>query len=453
MSCSIKQTILDLDRAVPRYTSYPTAPHFKFLEDSQIYRGWLEALAGDAVLSLYIHVPFCSQICWYCGCHTKATKRYDPVEAYVGFMLREIDLLAGALSKRHTVRHIHFGGGSPSILSPADFEKLMARLGEHFHIDYTGGEIAIEIDPRAVDENRIKSYARAGVNRVSLGVQDLNEKTLEAVNRVQPFELSLNAARLFRENGIEGLNIDLLYGLPYQTTGSMAETIDRAMALDPDRISLFGYAHVPWMKKHMRLIDEDTLPGKDTRYDLFCMGEKKLLEYGYVPVGIDHFAKAEDALVTCDTLHRNFQGYTTDRADALIGIGASSIGHLPQGYVQNAVDMPLYEESVAAGRLPVRKFCTLTEEDGLRAAVIERLMCDFKADLPALCRAYGFKENHFDTVLTQLCGFMERNMLMISDEKVLTILPHARLVARLICVEFDAYFSSAPKKPRHAKAV
>ena len=438
---------------MPRYTSYPTAPHFEALEDAGVYRGWLESLPDDAALSLYVHVPFCRNMCWYCGCHTKATKRYEPVADYVGFVLKEIDLLTGALGRRFAARHIHFGGGSPSILEPKDFEAVMARLDEHFDIDYKGGEIAIEVDPRSVDEEKIKAYARADVNRVSLGVQDIHDKTLEAVNRAQPFALSLEAARLFRENGIENLNIDLLYGLPHQTTESMAATIDRVMALSPDRISLFGYAHVPWMKKHMTLIDEGSLPDKDLRYDLFSTGEEKLIEHGYVPIGIDHFAKKGDSLARCATLHRNFQGYTTDGADALIGIGASSISKLPEGYVQNAVDMPLYEESIRSGRLSARKICILSPEDRLRAEIIERLMCDFKVDIPYLCRKYGVKKNHFDTVLTKLEGFMEKNMLVISEEKTLTIMPHARLVARLICSEFDAYFSTEPKKPRHAKAV
>jgi oxygen-independent coproporphyrinogen-3 oxidase len=456
MTCSIKQTILDLDKAVPRYTSYPTAPHFKAMDDASVYAGWLGTLAPDAVLSLYLHVPFCSKMCWYCGCHTKATKRYDPIEAYVGFVLEEIELLAAALGHRHRVGHIHFGGGTPGILKPADFEAIMVRLDKHFDIDYEGGELAIEIDPRSVDEDKVKSYAKCGVNRISLGVQDINEKTLEAVNRPQPFELSLNAVEMFKRHDIERFNIDLLYGLPHQSVESTGKTIDKVMQLSPDRISLFGYAHVPWMKKHMRLIDEGSLPDKNLRYDLFCRGEEKLLEFGYVPIGIDHFAKAGDSLAKAageGSLHRNFQGYTSDSADTLLGIGASSIGKFPQGYVQNAVDMPIYEESIASGVLPVRKYCALSEEDRLRADVIEHLMCNFKADIPTICCAHGFKENHLDGVLTNLEAFERQNMLVISEEKVLTLLPHARLVARLICVEFDTYFSCSPKKDKHAKAI
>ncbi len=456
MSRSIKQTILDMDCAVPRYTSYPTAPNFKPIEDAGVYTQWLRALPQGSALSLYLHIPFCKQMCWYCGCHTKATKHYEPIEAYVEIMLKEIDLLAATLGKRHNVKHIHFGGGTPGLLKPADFERIMARLDERFAIDYEGGEIAIEIDPRSVDEEKVESYARVGINRVSLGVQDINSKTLIAVNRAQPLELSIAAVTMLKKRGIKKINIDLLYGLPHQTPTSMIKTISRMWLLSPDRIALFGYAHVPWMKKHMRLIEQHTLPDKDLRYDLFTAGEEKLAGYGYVPIGIDHFAKKDDPLAKAaqdGSLHRNFQGYTSDSADALIGIGASSIGKFPQGYVQNAVDMPIYEESILSGTLPVAKFCMLSSEDRLRADIIEHLMCGFKVDVPTICSAHGFAENHLDDVLTNLEGFVQQNLLVISEEKVLTLMPHARLVARLICAKFDTYYSCAPKKDRHAKAV
>ncbi|MFP4098274.1 MAG: oxygen-independent coproporphyrinogen III oxidase [Alphaproteobacteria bacterium] len=459
MSCSIKEVILGMDRAVPRYTSYPTAPHFQGIENPQtfeLYEDWLKSISGDMPLSLYIHVPFCSKMCWYCGCHTKVTKRYDPIADYVRFVLKEIEVLSAVLGRRLPAAHIHFGGGTPGLLSPFDFSAIMKALDAHFDIDYKNGEIAMEIDPRSVNEARVESYTRHGLNRVSLGVQDLHSKTLDAVNRPQPFELSMEAVSLFRRYGVARFNIDLLYGLPHQTVESMAQTIERCMALAPDRLSLFGYAHVPWMKKHMKLIDEGTLPDKNDRYDLFRTGEDALLGFGYVPIGIDHFAKEDDPLARAaqaGTLQRNFQGYTTDKALALIGIGVSSIGKLEQGYVQNAVDMPVYKDSILNQRLSVRKFLSLSHEDRLRAHIIERLMCDFHVDIQDVCLAHGFEKNHLESVLPKLEPFVQQNMLVISENKVLTILPHARLVARLICAEFDAYFSFAPQKPRHAKAI
>lgn len=455
MTCSVRDTILELDRAVPRYTSYPTAPNFKQVENKAIYINWLQGLSEDSKLSLYLHVPFCSKMCWYCGCHTKVTKRYDPIEAYVNLMLKEIEILGKTLKKKHKASHIHFGGGTPSILQPHDFEKIMKHLNICFDID-NKTEIAIEIDPRSLDRSKAESYARCGVNRVSLGVQDLNHKVLESVNRPQPLQLSFDAVRLFKRNGIKNISIDLLYGLPHQTIETMEETIEKALLLEPSRVSLFGYAHVPWMKKHMTMLDETTLPDKDLRYDLFDMGESKLIENGYVPIGIDHFAKPDDSLSIAakdGQLKRNFQGYTTDTADALIGIGSSSIGKFPEGYTQNAVDMPIYQESILGGELPVHKFCTLNKDDNLRASVIEHLMCDFKADIPSLCLEYGYKENHLDHIFEKLESLKSKNMLSITDNKVITIEPHARLVARLICAEFDTYYTAKMEKPMHAKAV
>lgn len=456
MKNSLKETIIAMDRAVPRYTSYPTAVQFEKPAHSKMHLKWLESIDKDECLSLYIHIPFCSGICWYCGCHTKATRHYGPVLEYVELILKEINLLADILGSSHKVEHIHFGGGSPGILKPYDFKRIMEALDKAFDINYELGEIAIEIDPRGVSEEKIIAYSDAGINRVSLGVQDTNERTLKAVNRIQPFELSVNAACLLKENGIKNLNIDLLYGLPFQNVENMSKSVDKIMELSPDRISLFGYAHVPWMKKHMRLIDEGSLPDKYLRYDLFDTAEKKLLGEGYVPIGIDHFAKKDDSMALAaltGNLRRNFQGYTTDKADILLGIGASSIGKLTQGYIQNAVDMPVYSDFIQRGELPVGKICSLTSEDFLRSEIIERLMCDFKADIPYICRKHGVGENRFDHVLANLDMLMEKNMLVISEEKILTIIPHARLAARLICAEFDEYFSYTPEKPRHAKAI
>lgn len=455
MTCSLRDTILELDRAVPRYTSYPTAPNFKQAEDKDIYTNWLQSLSGESTLSLYLHVPFCSKMCWYCGCHTKVTKRYDPIEAYVNLMLKEIELLGKTLKVKHKTSHIHFGGGTPGILQPYDFERIMKRLNMCFDID-DKTEIAIEIDPRSLDRNKAESYARCGVTRVSLGVQDVNHKVLESVNRPQPLQLSFDAVRLFKRNGIKNISIDLLYGLPHQSVSTMEETIEKAMLLEPNRVSLFGYAHVPWMKKHMSMIDETALPDKSLRYDLFEMGHSKLIENGYVPIGIDHFAKPNDSLsiaAKSGQLRRNFQGYTTDTADALIGIGSSSIGKFPEGYTQNAVDMPIYQESILSGELPIRKFCAINKEDNLRASVIERLMCDFKADIPAICKNHGFEENHLDHIFDKLESFKHKNLLSITDNKTIIIESHAKLIARLICAEFDAYYSAVMKKPMHAKAV
>lgn len=458
MSAELRAKILKYDRLVPRYTSYPTAPHFKQADDTTAkdsrYREWIAALPEQASLSLYLHVPFCSKMCWYCGCHTKVTQRYAPVEDYAHLMLREIDMLADILPSGHRIHHIHFGGGSPGMLRSCDFEKVMERIRAGMHL-HEQAEIAIEVDPRGLTEGRAATYAQQGVNRISLGVQDFDDKVLESVNRQQPFELSEKAVRLFRENGITRFNFDLLYGLPHQTLDTMSATIDKALSLDPDRVSLFGYAHVPWMKKHMRLIDEGALPDKEMRYDLFELGAQKLQQAGYVAIGIDHFAKAGDSLAIAaksGRLHRNFQGYTTEQTDALVGIGASAIGKLPQGYVQNAVDMPHYEAAILDGRLGAQKYCPMSAEDHLRGDLIERLMCDFTVDVAAVCTRHGVPVDHLDGCFAALDDFIAEGFMTLTD-RVITVDPAAKHMVRIVCSAFDAYMAKLSDTPRHAKAI
>jgi len=449
--------MLKLDRPVPRYTSYPTAPHFQPLEDEQLYPQMLSRLPERSRLSLYLHVPFCPKMCWYCGCHTKITQRYGPVEDYAHLMIREIEILADALGdKGQRISHIHFGGGSPGMLRARDFDLVMSRIRKSFTIEETA-EIAIEIDPRELTEGRVQAYADNGVNRISLGVQDFNDNVLEAVNRPQPFELSEKAVALFRGRGVDRVNMDLLYGLPHQTPETMKATIEKVIALDPDRVALFGYAHVPWMKKHMRLIDEGALPDKTMRFDLFESGALALEQAGYFPVGIDHFAKGNDPLVQAakeGRLRRNFQGYTDDAADALIGVGASSIGFLPGGYVQNAVDMPLYREQILASKLTAAKYCPISAEDALRADVIERLMCDFGVDVGGLCARHGFEQEHLDVEIAALEPYKGLDFVQM-EGRVLTMNPKARMMVRIVASVFDAYIPNAdtPVPQRHSKAI
>ncbi len=459
MTNNIRDKILTYDRLVPRYTSYPTAPHFKAIEGDETYRQLLTSLPDNANISLYLHVPFCSKMCWYCGCHTKITERYAPVEDYAHLMLREIDMLAHVLPKSHAIQNIHFGGGSPGLLRACDFEKIMDRIQSNLHMG-ASPDIAIEIDPRGVTESRAAAYAKSGVNRISLGVQDFDDKVLESVNRVQPFELSQQAVALFRAHGITKFNFDLLYGLPHQTIINMEQTIDKALSLDPDRISLFGYAHVPWMKKHMRLIDESALPDNHARYDLFETGARKLSDAGYVAIGIDHFAKKDDPMTIAlqnGNLHRNFQGYTTETTDALIGIGASSIGKFPDSYVQNAVAMPHYRDAILGGHFAAQKYCPLSNEDKLRGDVIERLMCNFNVDLANVCTSYGYPENYLDDELQALQGFVNDGFISITDQRTIHINPLTRQMVRVVCSVFDAYMTKPSEAqcvtPRHATAI
>ncbi len=341
------------------------------------------------------------------------------------------------------------------MLSPRDFNDIMKELRQSFTID-PKAEVAIEIDPRGVSEGKVATYAKNGVNRISLGVQDFDETVLKAVNREQPFHLSFKAVNLLKEYGIDKINMDLLYGLPHQTPETMKATIDKSLSLKPDRIALFGYAHVPWMKKHMRLIDETTLPDKNLRFDLFDVGATKLETAGYKAIGIDHFAKANDTLSKASTsgnLKRNFQGYTTDTTDIMIGIGASSIGQFNEGYTQNAVDMPTYKKSILSGELAVQKHCPISKEDALRAAVIESLMCNFKVNTKELCLRHGFEPSFLDKDIQSLKPYETQNFIKTNKDGSITIAQNARPIVRIICSAFDSYLDKTPKEPKHSSAV
>ncbi len=315
------------DLRVPRYTSYPTAPHFHAGVAAQTYGDWLRNLDSAAPLSLYLHIPYCHEMCWYCGCHTKATQRYAPVRDYVGVLQTEIARVADAIGRRQTVSHIHWGGGTPTILSDSDMAAVMANLRERF--DIAGdAEIAIEADPRTLSYEKTVALADAGVTRASLGVQDCNAHVQAAINRVQPLEQTAGAVGALRAAGIERINIDLMYGLPLQTVADVRRTVEAVLPLKPDRLAVFGYAHVPWMKSHQKMIDEAALPNADERLRQSEAMALALVAHGYRHIGLDHFARAGDPLsiaLRTGNLRRNFQGYTTDRADTLLGFGASAL--------------------------------------------------------------------------------------------------------------------------------
>ena len=440
-------------KAVPRYTSYPTAPHFHAGVGAARAASWLEALPPESRLSLYFHVPFCRSLCWFCGCHTKVTNRAAPVARYLDTLLAEVALVAERLGRGRPVAHIHLGGGSPSLLAPDELRRLAEALHREFAIS-PGAEFAIEIDPRNVDAARAKALAEIGVNRASLGVQDFDPAVQRAVNRVQPLELTARVAGLLRGNGIAQINLDLMYGLPLQTIGGFAETVERALALAPDRLALFGYAHVPWMKKHQALIDAAALPDAWQRWCQARAAERRLEAAGYAAIGLDHFARPEDPLAraaAAGTLRRNFQGYTADPADALIGFGASAIGALPQGYLQNESDLKAYAGSVASGRLASARGIAFAPEDRLRAAVIEKLMTALAADTGALCRAHGYPEAHLDGAFAAVDALAADGVAERSG-RIVAIPPEARLFMRTVAACFDAYLAPTAQ-PRHAQAV
>ncbi|MEK7245308.1 MAG: oxygen-independent coproporphyrinogen III oxidase [Pseudomonadota bacterium] len=440
------------DRPVPRYTSYPTAPHFTPDVDAARYRCWLAALPEGETVSLYLHVPFCAEMCWYCGCHTKVAARYAPIADYAATLKREIALVAGIVGRRAPVGRIHWGGGTPTQLAPEDFLGLMAVLRTYFDVR-PQTEIAVEADPRTLDDARIRALAEAGVNRVSLGVQDLNDRVQKAINRIQPFRRVAAAVEGLRGAGIGALNMDLMYGLPYQTEADVRRTVDLVASLRPDRLAVFGYAHVPWMKTHQKMIPEDALPGGLERLGQARAVAEALAAHDYRSIGLDHFARPDDSLARAlddGRLRRNFQGYTDDGAEILIGFGASAIGQFPQGYVQNAVPFHAYDAAIAAGRLAAQRGVALAPKDRLRRAVIERLMCDMKADLALLARAHGFPEDAFAAECAALAPMVADGFVEVAGS-VVRIPEAGRFFMRTIAAEFDSYLGTG--EGRHSRAV
>jgi oxygen-independent coproporphyrinogen-3 oxidase len=444
--------VLRLDQRIPRYTSYPTAPHFSPSVDAATYGAWIEALPPDVPLSLYLHVPFCAELCLYCGCHTTAVRRYEPVASYVGLLEREIDLVAERLGSRRPVVHVHWGGGTPTILAPEHLLALSVRLRLRFDVR-EDAEIAVEIDPRRIRREHAHALAAMGVTRASIGIQDFDPQVQQAVNRLQSFAETERVVSWLREVGIGGLNFDLMYGLPHQTTDKTLASVRQALSLEPDRVALFGYAHVPWMKRHQKLLPEAAMPGPVERLGQLRAASEAIVASGRVPIGLDHFARPEDPMARCQArgaLRRNFQGYTIDRSQALIGFGASAIGAMPQGYVQNAAATSAYRDAVSAGRLATVRGVEVSEEDRVRRALIERLMCDLSVDVAEVARRFGAK---VDAFLPDPARFAElvRCGLVRGTPGRIEIPEPARPFLRSVCALFDAYLAGSGA--RYSRAV
>ncbi|APO78812.1 coproporphyrinogen III oxidase 3 (plasmid) [Rhizobium etli 8C-3] len=436
---------------LPRYTSYPTAPAFSSAVGADTYRDWLAELDNEAPVSLYLHIPFCRSMCWYCGCHTTITKQDRSILDYLDVLRREIDLVASKAKKPLPVQNVHFGGGTPTIMRPDEFVGLTKDMRNAFAFK-PGAEIAVEIDPRTLASEMVDALAEGGVCRASLGVQSFDPVVQAAINRIQTFEQTETAVQQLRKAGIGSINFDLIYGLPHQTVASCVDTVQTAVRLRPDRFAVFGYAHIPAFKKHQRLIDEATLPDAAERNAQAEAIADALVDAGYVRIGLDHFALPADELSMAGArgdLRRNFQGYTTDTCETLIGLGASAIGKLPAGYVQNEVAPGAYAQRIASGSLATVKGYRLTGQDRFRAAIIERLMCDFAVDLNLLGARYGYETG---TVLNgnDRLRALENDGVVTIREGLVTVRKDLRFMIRAVAAAFDAYIGVSGRT--HSKA-
>ena len=437
---------------LPRYTSYPTAPHFSPAIGEGDYRQWLKSMPAQQPASVYLHVPFCRSMCWYCGCHTQVTKREDPVATYAAGLRTEARLVAETIGRRMPVSHVHFGGGTPTIMSPETFVDLVGALRYSFFV-VPDAEIAVEIDPRTLTEAMTEALGYCGINRASLGVQSFDPAVQRAINRLQGFEQTATAVERLRRAGVNRINFDLLYGLPLQTVESCLDTVAKCIELRPDRFSVFGYAHVPSFKKHQRKIAEDALPNSIERHRQSETIAKALLDAGYVRIGLDHFALPGDSLAIArqeGRLKRNFQGYTDDSADTLIGLGASAIGRMPQGFVQNIVATRDYLTRISEDGLATAKGYAFTTDDRFRADIIERIMCDLAVDLPGVSRAHG--RDHRSAIVDR-----PRIESLIADGAVtmvedrLSISDGAEFLVRSVASAFDAHLVNSAAT--HSRAV
>ncbi|ODT72615.1 MAG: oxygen-independent coproporphyrinogen III oxidase [Pelagibacterium sp. SCN 63-23] len=451
MAPDVSDLIARYSAPVPRYTSYPTAPHFHVGVDGDIYAGWLRALPASATISLYLHIPYCDRLCWFCGCHTKHTLRYEPVAEYLLALRTEIEWVSRQLEGRGRVTAIHLGGGSPTLLTPEDMLALKAYLAAHFTIS-PEAEISIEIDPNDLDDGRYDAMAEFGLTRASIGVQDFDPAVQRAINRLQSFEQTRAVVEAMRMRGVHSVNLDLVYGLPYQTEDGIARTIDAALSLAPDRTALFGYAHVPWMKPHQKMIPEEALPGAEARFAQARIAGDLFIASGMEAIGFDHFALPADSLAVAarnGRLRRNFQGYTDDSADALIGLGASAIGQLPQGYVQNITPTADYRKAVLADTPAIAKGFALGPADKLRAHAIATLLCSFRLspqDLSGFGEAGKALFNEAEALaLTDADG-----LVAVRDGSFI-VTERGRPFVRSIAARFDTYLGAGTA--RHSQAV
>ncbi len=428
----------------PRYTSYPTALEFSDDFKYDDYLKKLESQDKKRPLSLYFHLPFCKNACYFCGCNVVFTSKEDKMVRYMDYLKRELKILSKHLNTKREVIQMHFGGGTPTFYTAKQLDIIIKEIKKYFKNFAKDAEISCEIDPRHIDDAQMKVLSKHGFNRVSFGIQDFNEKVQHAVHRVQPYNITKEAMDLARKYKMKSVNVDLIYGLPYQTLETFKETLSLALTLNPDRFAVFNYAHVPWLKKTMRKIDETTLPRPDEKLQIMQYTIDFLTNNGYKMIGMDHFAKPEDELfqaIEKGELHRNFQGYTTKGGADLIGIGLTSIGEGVDYYAQNFKDMASYEEAIDAGKLPFERGVMLSDDDMIRQYVIMELMSNFKLDIERFEKLFDIDfQEYFCDAIEVLQPFVEEELITM-DAKHIACSQTGTLLIRNIAMPFDAYMA------------
>ena len=438
------------DACVPRYTSYPTAPQFGTDIGPGDFQRWISAIPEGSEVSLYLHVPFCRRLCWFCACRTQGTTSDALVIAYVETLKAELAILRNHLPRGVTLSRLHWGGGTPTLLS-ADQMRALAEAIFTVAPMAAGAEFSVEIDPNEIDDARLDALATAGMNRASIGVQDFDPLIQKAIGREQGYALTRAVAERLRARGVSSLNADILYGLPHQTGPRIADSVQKLLTLSPDRVALYGYAHVPWMSRRQQMIRSDAMPTPEERLALFETARQLFSWDGYQEIGIDHFAKPEDGMARAQrngTLKRNFQGYTDDPASVLIGLGASSISRFPQGFAQNVSGTAEHAKAIRTGQFSTHRGHRFTGEDTLRARIIEALMCDFFVSRDELLRDFNVTPSRLESLLQGAVA--EFDTMVQVTTKGFVIPDRAKPLTRMIARAFDAYDTA---KARHSAAI
>jgi oxygen-independent coproporphyrinogen III oxidase len=452
------ELIRRLDKNGPRYTSYPTADRFVESFNAESYGKWVAKREIDGInrpLSLYIHIPFCNTLCFYCACNKVITKNKNKAGEYVRYLIKEMAMQAMLLGPDQVVEQLHFGGGTPTFLSDDEIKQVMASIRQHFKL-VKDGEYSIEIDPRKVSNETIALLGETGFNRISIGVQDFDAEVQSAVNRIQSEEETLRVIHAARSNGFKSVSIDLIYGLPKQTLDGFGVTLDKVIAANPDRLSMYNYAHMPTIFMPQRRIHEEDLPAPQVKLDILEMAVKKLTNAGYVYIGMDHFAKPEDELAVAQRqgrLHRNFQGYSTHSDCDLVALGLSAIGKIGPTYSQNYRELEDYYETLDRDELPIMRGMELNTDDLVRRAIIQALMCHFELAKESFNNTYQIEfDRYFAVELKELREYEHEGLLEISQRSI-KVTPKGRMLIRNICMVFDKYLRTRQEHALYSKVI